>query len=55
MSMRKVMKKIFVGTSKMILRYFSGRKYLEIYRCNICAVFLKEFEGDHWGNICSIF
>jgi hypothetical protein len=28
---------------------------LEIYRCNIWAVFLKEFEGDHWGNICRIF
>jgi hypothetical protein len=26
-------------------------KYLDIYRWNIWAVFLKEFEGDHWGNI----
>jgi hypothetical protein len=28
---------------------------LEIYRWNIWVVFLKEFEGDHWGNICRIF
>jgi hypothetical protein len=28
---------------------------LDIYRWNIWIVFLKEFEGDHSGNICRIF
>jgi hypothetical protein len=41
MSMRKVMKKIFVGTSKMILKVFLRKKILEIYRWNIWAVFLE--------------
>jgi hypothetical protein len=72
MSMRKVMKKIFVGTSKLILKVFLRRKifgdisveYLgSISGKNLKGVigeisgqyFWKEFEGDHWGNICRIF
>jgi hypothetical protein len=41
MSMRKIINKIFVGTLKMISNVFSGGKYLEKYRWNICAVFLE--------------
>jgi hypothetical protein len=72
MSMRKVMKKIFVGTLKMILAVFLRRKtlgglsveYLDsISRKNLKGItreifgqyFWKQFEGDHWGNICRIF
>jgi hypothetical protein len=70
--MRKVMKKIFVGTSKMIRKVFLRKKILgELsveYLDNISGknlkgitreisgqYFWKEFEGDHWGNICRIF
>jgi hypothetical protein len=72
MSMRKVMKKIFVGTLKMILKVFLRRKisgelsveYLgSISGKNLKGItgeisgryFWKEFEGDHWRNICRIF
>ena len=54
MSMRKVMKKIFVGTSKMILKVFLRKKILGDISVEYLVVFLKEFEGDHWGNICWI-
>jgi hypothetical protein len=71
MSMRKVMKKIFVGTSKMIRKVFLRRKILgdilveylgNISRKNLKGItreisgqyFWKQFEGDHWGNICRI-
>jgi hypothetical protein len=69
--MRKVMKKIFVGTSKMIRMVFLRRKILgdilveylgNISRKNLKGItreisgqyFWKQFEGDHWGNICRI-
>jgi hypothetical protein len=72
MSMRKVMKKIFVGTLKMILKVFlrrkilgdilveylgniSGKKLREVTGEISGQYFWKEFEGDHWGNICRIF
>jgi hypothetical protein len=72
MSMRKVIKKIFVWTSKMIRKVFLRKKILgELsveYLDNISGkklrgitgeisgqYFWKEFEGDHWGNICRIF
>jgi hypothetical protein len=72
MGMRNVLKKIFVGTWKMILKVFLRRKILgELlveYLGNISGknlrgitgeisgqYFWKEFEGDHWGNICRIF
>jgi hypothetical protein len=42
------MEKIFVGTLKWFWRYFSGGKYLENYRWNICAVFLERIWGGHW-------
>jgi hypothetical protein len=41
MSMRTVMKKIFVGTLKMILKVFLRRKYMEIYQWNIWTIFLE--------------
>jgi hypothetical protein len=41
MSMRKITKKIFVGTLKMILKVFLRRKLLENYRWNVWAVFLE--------------
>jgi hypothetical protein len=41
MSMRKVMKKLFIGTWKWFWRYFSRGKYLEIYQWNIWTVFLE--------------
>ena len=66
------MKKIFVGTSKMIRKVFLRKKILgELsveYLDNISGknlkgitreisgqYFWKQFEGDHWGNICRIF
>jgi hypothetical protein len=66
------MKKIFVGTSKLILKVFLRRKILgdisveyldSISGKKLTGVtgeisgqyFWKEFEGDHWGNICRIF
>jgi hypothetical protein len=72
MRTRKVMKKIFVGTSKMIRKAFVRKKILRElsveYLDNISGknlkgvtgeisgqYFWKEFEGDHWGNICRIF
>jgi hypothetical protein len=72
MSMRKVMKKIFVGTSKMIRKVFLRKKILEElsveYLDSISGknlkgntreisgqYFWKQFEVDHWGNICRIF
>jgi hypothetical protein len=72
MSMRKVMKKIFIGTWKMILKVFLKRKILgdisveyldSISGKNLKGItreisgqyFWKEFEGDHWENICRIF
>jgi hypothetical protein len=72
MSMRKVMKKIFVGTSKMIRKVFlrskilgdilveylgniSGKKLRGVTREISGQYFWKEFEGDHWENICRIF
>jgi hypothetical protein len=72
MSMREVMKKIFGGTWKMILKvllkrkisgdtsveYFgsiSGKKSKGVTREISEQYFWKEFEGDHWGNICRIF
>jgi hypothetical protein len=41
MSMRKVMKKIFVGTSKMILKVFLKRKILE----DILVEYLDSISG----------
>jgi hypothetical protein len=71
MSMRKVMKKIFVGTSKMIRKVFLRKKILgELsveYLDNISGKNLKGSLGKylggisgknlrgHWGNICRIF
>jgi hypothetical protein len=72
MSMRKVMKKIFVWTSKMIRKVFlrkkifgelsveyldniSGKKLSGITGEISGQYFWKEFEGDHWRNICRIF
>jgi hypothetical protein len=72
MRTRKVMKKIFVGTSKMIRKAFVRKKILRElsveYLDNISGknlkgitreisgqYFCKQFEGDHWGNICRIF
>ena len=66
------MKKIFVGTLKMILKVFLRRKifgelsveYLgSIFAKSLRGItgeisgqyFWKQFEGDHWGNICRIF
>ena len=66
------MKKISVGTLKMILKVFlrrkifrelsveylgsiSGKNLKGITR-EISGQYLwKQFEGDHWGNICRIF
>jgi hypothetical protein len=48
MSMRKVMKKIFVGTSKMILKVFLTKKNTWRYNGGISRqYFWKELEGDH--------
>jgi hypothetical protein len=51
MSMRKVMKKIFVGTSKMIQKVFLRRKILgDIlveYLGSISGNNLREIVGDH--------
>jgi hypothetical protein len=71
MSMRKIIEKIFVGTLKMVLKVFLGKKIfgeLSVeYLGNISGknlrghweisgqYFWKEFEEDHWGNICRIF
>jgi hypothetical protein len=41
MSMRKVMKKIFVGTSKMIRKVFLRKKILGEYRWDIWTIFLE--------------
>ena len=66
------MKKIFVGTSKMIQKVFlrkkilgelsveyldniSGKNLKRITREISGQYFCKQFEGDHWGNICRIF
>jgi hypothetical protein len=48
LSIRKIIKKIFVRTLKMILKVFLMRKYLENYRWNIWPVFLERIRGDHW-------
>jgi hypothetical protein len=56
MSMRKVMKKIFVGTWKMIMKVFLRKK--NTWRCIggiFGQYFWTEFEGDHWGNIWTVF
>jgi hypothetical protein len=72
MSMRKVIKKIFVETLKMIMKVFlrkkipgdisveylgsiSGKNLKRITREIPGQYFCKQFEGDHWGNICRIF
>jgi hypothetical protein len=72
MSMRKVIKKIFVETLKMIMKVFLRKKILgdisveyldSISGKNLKGItreisgqyFWKQFEGDHWGNICRIF
>jgi hypothetical protein len=48
MSMRKVMKKIFVGTSKMILKVFIKRKISEDISVEYLGqYFWKELEGDY--------
>jgi hypothetical protein len=41
MSMRKVMKKIFVGTSKMIQKVFLRKKILGELSWNIWTIFLE--------------
>jgi hypothetical protein len=46
MSMRKIMKKIFVGTLKMILKVFPRRKIIWINIGRIFGqYFWKDFEG----------
>jgi hypothetical protein len=56
MSLRKVMEKIFVGTSKMLLKVFLRRKILgELsveYLGNISGKNLRGITGE---NICRIF
>jgi hypothetical protein len=56
MSMRKVMKKIFVGTSKMILKVFLKRKILgDISMEYLDNISGKGLEGDYWENIWAVF
>jgi hypothetical protein len=55
MSMRKIMKKVFVGTSKMILKVFLRRKILGKllveYLGNISGKNLKGSLGKYLGSI----
>jgi hypothetical protein len=52
MSMRKIIKKIFVGTLKMILKVFLMRKIfgeiLAEYLCSISGKNLRESLGKYW-------
>jgi hypothetical protein len=53
--MRKVMKKIFVGTSKMILKVFLMRKIFgELLVEYLDIISVKNLRG-HWGNIWVVF
>jgi hypothetical protein len=56
MSMRKVMKKIFVGTLKMILKVFLKKKIFgELSVEYLGNIFGKNLKGGHWENISRIF
>jgi hypothetical protein len=56
MSMRKVMKKIFVGTSKMILKVFLKSKILgDISVEYLDSISGKKLRGGYWGNIWAVF
>jgi hypothetical protein len=51
-----IMKKIFGGTLKMILKVFLRRKILgELSVEYLGSISRKKLEGDHLGNICRIF
>jgi hypothetical protein len=39
----------------MILKVFLRKKILGHISVEYLGSILKEFEGDHWGNICRIF
>jgi hypothetical protein len=54
--MRKVMKKIFVGTLKMIRKVFLRKKISgDISVEYLGSISGKNLKGGHWGNICRIF
>jgi hypothetical protein len=56
MSMKKVMKKIFVGTSKMILKVFLRKKILgDISVEYLGSISEKNLKGITRENICRIF
>jgi hypothetical protein len=55
MSMRKIMKKIFVGTLKMILKVFIRKKIFGELSVEYLGSISGKNEGNHWGNICRIF
>jgi hypothetical protein len=55
MSMRKVMKKIFVGTLKMVLKVFLRRKIFGDISVEYLDSISGKFWGGHWGNIWVVF
>jgi hypothetical protein len=56
MSMRKVMKKIFVGTRKMILKVFLRKKILgELSVEYLGNSFGENLKGGHWENMWAVF
>jgi hypothetical protein len=52
--MRKIMKKIFVGILKMILKVFLRRKIFGELSVEYLGSILERIRGDYWGNICRI-
>jgi hypothetical protein len=55
MSMRKIIKKILVGTLKMILKVFLKRKVFGEISVEYLASISGKNQRDHWENICRIF